>query len=159
VRTTQSGQTDAHQLPGADAAPVGPGASPQAISSSPAPSDRSPHGMTPDDQTIPTPPAAGLAEVFDHPERLGPYHILQPLGEGCMGVVYEAAQTAPVRRRVALKILKVGIDTKEVVARFEVERQGRPPAGHAGAPGTVSPGAGSVSPSSPSLRDEPSHVP
>ena len=79
--------------------------------------------MIPDDQTIPTPPAAGMAEVFDHPERLGPYRILQPLGEGGMGVVYEAEQTAPVRRRVALKILKVGMDTKEVVARFEVERQ------------------------------------
>jgi serine/threonine protein kinase/tetratricopeptide (TPR) repeat protein len=58
-----------------------------------------------------------------HPERIGPFRILQVLGEGGMGVVYEAEQSAPVRRRVALKVMKVGMDTKEVVARFEAERQ------------------------------------
>lgn len=58
-----------------------------------------------------------------HPDRIGPFKILQVLGEGGMGIVYEAEQTAPVRRRVALKIIKVGMDTKEVVARFEAERQ------------------------------------
>ena len=58
-----------------------------------------------------------------HPERIGPFKILQVLGEGGMGIVYEAEQTAPVRRRVALKIIKTGMDTKELVARFEAERQ------------------------------------
>ena len=61
--------------------------------------------------------------VLEHPERVGPYRVLQVLGEGGMGVVYEAEQTQPVRRRVALKLMKVGMDTKEVVARFEAERQ------------------------------------
>jgi tetratricopeptide (TPR) repeat protein/tRNA A-37 threonylcarbamoyl transferase component Bud32 len=60
---------------------------------------------------------------FVHPEAIGPYRILQLLGEGGMGVVYEAEQTSPLRRRVALKVMKVGMDTKEVVARFEAERQ------------------------------------
>jgi tetratricopeptide (TPR) repeat protein len=58
-----------------------------------------------------------------HPERIGPFKILQVLGEGGMGIVYEAEQMEPVRRRVALKIIKAGMDTKEVVARFEAERQ------------------------------------
>jgi tetratricopeptide (TPR) repeat protein/tRNA A-37 threonylcarbamoyl transferase component Bud32 len=62
-------------------------------------------------------------ESSEHSERIGPYRILQVLGEGGMGVVYEAEQTAPVRRRVALKVMKVGMDTREVVARFEAERQ------------------------------------
>ncbi len=56
-------------------------------------------------------------------ERIGPYRLLQRIGEGGMGVVYEAEQETPVRRRVALKIIKHGMDTKQVVARFEAERQ------------------------------------
>ena len=66
---------------------------------------------------------ASSEDVLDHPERVGPYRVLQVLGEGGMGVVYEAEQTHPVRRRVALKVMKLGMDTKEVVARFEAERQ------------------------------------
>lgn len=58
-----------------------------------------------------------------HPDRIGPYKVLQVLGEGGMGVVYEAEQTKPVTRRVALKIIKLGMDTTQVVARFETERQ------------------------------------
>lgn len=54
---------------------------------------------------------------------LGPYEIMQPLGEGGMGVVYLAAQSAPLRRKVAVKVIKVGMDTREVIARFESERQ------------------------------------
>jgi serine/threonine protein kinase len=54
---------------------------------------------------------------------LGPYRLLEPIGEGGMGVVYVAEQTHPVRRRVALKIIKPGMDSKQVVARFEAERQ------------------------------------
>jgi serine/threonine protein kinase/tetratricopeptide (TPR) repeat protein len=63
------------------------------------------------------------ASRFGDPERIGPYRLLEVLGEGGMGVVYMAEQTAPVQRRVALKIIKLGMDTKEVVSRFESERQ------------------------------------
>jgi WD40 repeat protein/serine/threonine protein kinase len=54
---------------------------------------------------------------------LGRYKLLEKLGEGGCGVVYVAEQTEPVRRRVALKVIKLGMDTKQVVARFEAERQ------------------------------------
>jgi non-specific serine/threonine protein kinase/serine/threonine-protein kinase len=59
----------------------------------------------------------------DDPERVGPYRILGVLGRGGMGVVYLADQEQPVRRQVALKLIKVGMDTRQVVARFESERQ------------------------------------
>ncbi len=55
--------------------------------------------------------------------RIGPYRLLQQIGEGGMGVVYMAEQTEPVERRVALKIVKPGMDTRQVIARFEAERQ------------------------------------
>jgi serine/threonine protein kinase len=55
--------------------------------------------------------------------RIGPYKLLQKLGEGGMGVVYMAEQERPVRRRVALKIIKPGMDSALVIARFEAERQ------------------------------------
>jgi non-specific serine/threonine protein kinase/serine/threonine-protein kinase len=54
---------------------------------------------------------------------IGPYKLLEPIGEGGMGVVYMAEQTMPVRRKVALKIIKPGMDTRQVIARFEAERQ------------------------------------
>jgi eukaryotic-like serine/threonine-protein kinase len=54
---------------------------------------------------------------------IGPYHLLQLIGEGGMGQVWLAEQKQPVRRRVAVKLIKVGMDTREVVARFESERQ------------------------------------
>ena len=54
---------------------------------------------------------------------IGPYKILDLLGEGGFGVVYLAEQTAPVQRRVALKIIKPGMDSRAVIARFEQERQ------------------------------------
>ena len=54
---------------------------------------------------------------------IGPYKLLQQIGEGGMGIVYMAEQEKPVRRRVALKIIKPGMDTKQVIARFEAERQ------------------------------------
>ncbi len=56
-------------------------------------------------------------------EMIGPYRLLQRVGEGGMGEVWLAEQTHPVRRRVALKIIKAGMDTTQVVARFEAERQ------------------------------------
>jgi|GEM_PF-160674 len=55
--------------------------------------------------------------------RIGRYKLLQQIGEGGMGVVYMAEQEEPIRRRVALKIIKVGMDTRQVIARFEAERQ------------------------------------
>jgi len=57
------------------------------------------------------------------PEVIGPYRLLKRLGSGGMGVVYLAEQTEPVRRQVALKLIKTGMDTDQVVARFEMERQ------------------------------------
>ena len=55
--------------------------------------------------------------------RIGPYKLLQVIGEGGFGIVHMAEQEQPIRRRVALKIIKPGMDTKEVIARFEAERQ------------------------------------
>jgi hypothetical protein len=55
--------------------------------------------------------------------QIGPYKLLEQIGEGGMGVVYVASQREPVRRTVALKIIKPGMDSREVVARFEAERQ------------------------------------
>ena len=54
---------------------------------------------------------------------IGPYKLLQQIGEGGFGVVYMAEQEKPVRRVVALKIIKPGMDTSQVIARFESERQ------------------------------------
>jgi serine/threonine protein kinase len=69
---------------------------------------------------LPTPPHA----LTEGPgTRIGPYKLLQQIGEGGMGIVYMAEQEQPVRRRVALKIIKPGMDSKQVVARFEAERQ------------------------------------
>ncbi|WP_129642610.1 serine/threonine-protein kinase [Peristeroidobacter agariperforans] len=55
--------------------------------------------------------------------RIGPYKLLERVGEGAMGEVYLAEQVTPVVRRVALKVIKPGMDSREVIARFEVERQ------------------------------------
>jgi eukaryotic-like serine/threonine-protein kinase len=76
---------------------------------------------TGDQQTLqieePEPVAEGPGSV------IGRYKLLEQIGEGGMGVVYMAEQEEPVRRRVALKIIKLGMDTRSVVARFEAERQ------------------------------------
>ena len=56
-------------------------------------------------------------------DRVGPYRLLERIGEGGMGIVYMAEQTEPVRRRVALKLIKAGMDSAQVIARFEAERQ------------------------------------
>ena len=63
------------------------------------------------------------SSVLERPERIGVYRILDTLGEGGMGIVYLAEQERPLRRRVALKVIKVGMDTREVIGRFEAERQ------------------------------------
>ena len=70
----------------------------------------------------PVAPEPGKAEE-ELSRFIGLYKILQKLGEGGCGVVYMAEQEKPVRRRVALKIIKLGMDTKNVIARFEAERQ------------------------------------
>ncbi|MFK7817101.1 MAG: protein kinase, partial [Planctomycetaceae bacterium] len=57
------------------------------------------------------------------PDQIGRYKILQEIGRGGMGLVYMAEQTEPVKRRVALKVIKAGMDSREVIARFEAERQ------------------------------------
>jgi serine/threonine protein kinase len=54
---------------------------------------------------------------------VGPYKLLPQIGEGGMGTVYMAEQTQPVQRRVALKIIKAGMDSRQIIARFEAERQ------------------------------------
>src|SRR5207253_2471147 len=54
---------------------------------------------------------------------IGPYKLLEQIGEGGFGVVLMAEQTQPIRRKVALKVLKPGMDTRQVIARFEAERQ------------------------------------
>ena len=76
---------------------------------------------------VPAPPQATMK--VDLPQEnavgqtIGRYKLLQRIGEGGCGVVYMAEQEEPVRRRVALKVIKLGMDTKQVIARFEAERQ------------------------------------
>ena len=78
---------------------------------------------------MPTDPGETVITIPDRPlsEKegtcIGRYKLLQRIGEGGMGVIYMAEQTEPVTRKVALKIIKLGLDTKSVIARFEAERQ------------------------------------
>jgi serine/threonine protein kinase len=68
-------------------------------------------------------PRKAVVRQLGHPEQIGPYRILECIGEGGMGIIYKAEQRQPVRRVVALKVIKLGMDTREVIARFDVERQ------------------------------------
>src|SRR5262245_33471095 len=74
-------------------------------------------------------PRAPVVMTLDEPIRerpgtvIGPYKLMEQIGEGGMGMVFVAEQTQPVRRKVALKVIKPGMDTRQVVARFEAERQ------------------------------------
>jgi serine/threonine protein kinase len=74
-------------------------------------------GLVIDRELFPAPVELNLGE------QIGPYKLLQKIGEGGMGVVYMAEQSVPVRRKVALKIIKPGADSKQVLARFSAERQ------------------------------------
>src|SRR5262249_24668235 len=78
-------------------------------------------GSDPGDGTTSSPEVDPIGEMVG--QKIGRYKILEKVGEGGCGVVYVAEQTEPVRRRVALKVIKLGMDTKQVVARFEAERQ------------------------------------
>ena len=79
------------------------------------------------DPLLDSPPSSLAATAFKGAEStgtaIGAYKLREQIGEGGMGVVYVAEQEQPVRRKVALKIIKLGMDTKEVIARFEAERQ------------------------------------
>lgn len=68
-------------------------------------------------------PAANRSSASHHPDSCGPYRILERIGEGGMGTVYVAEQREPIRRKVALKLIKWGLDTKDVLSRFELEHQ------------------------------------
>ena len=74
-------------------------------------------------------PAPALDATMDEPIReqpgtvIGPYKLMEQIGEGGMGLVFVAEQQEPIRRKVALKIIKPGMDTRQVIARFEAERQ------------------------------------
>ncbi len=69
------------------------------------------------------PPSCGLGAVVAGQVIAGRYTLLEPLGEGGMGTVYRADQTEPVKRQVALKLIKIGMDSRAVLARFDAERQ------------------------------------
>src|SRR5690606_17761069 len=58
-----------------------------------------------------------------HAREIDNYRLLEPIGEGGMGVIYRAEERGAIRRTVALKVIKLGLDTKQVIARFEAERQ------------------------------------
>src|SRR5215207_3014083 len=74
-------------------------------------------------------PPVGVAPTIDQPASesagtvIGPYKLVEPIGEGGMGAVWMAQQTDPVRRLVALKLIKPGMDSRQVLARFDAERQ------------------------------------
>ena len=84
------------------------------------------------DPFLETPPSACCVEngatadqrLSEHPgTRIGTYKLLQQIGEGGMGVVFMAEQLEPVRRKVAIKVVKPGMDSRQVIARFEAEKQ------------------------------------
>ena len=81
---------------------------------------QAPPSPTPTIRLGPLPELKGAEKAGD---RIGRYRLVEPIGEGGMGAVWLAEQTEPVRRQVALKVVKLGLDTKQIVARFEAERQ------------------------------------
>src|SRR5262245_2359835 len=88
----------------------------------------SPHAPQAGQQVSPFSPFLGVhgepALIAEGPGAvLGPYKLMEQIGEGGMGLVFVAEQQSPVRRKVALKIIKPGMDTRDVMARFEAERQ------------------------------------
>ena len=94
---------------------------------------------------------ADLGDDSNVGATIGPYRLVRRLGEGGSGIVYEAEQKVPVHRKVALKILKLGIDKRRVISRFQAERQALELMEHS----SRASGSPSTSPKmpSPSLRD------
>ena len=81
-------------------------------------------GWSPEDITVTTEGSQSLrgeqpGDIIDR------YELVEKIGEGGMGIVWRVRQSDPVRREVALKVIKLGMDTSEVVARFEAEQIGR----------------------------------
>jgi serine/threonine protein kinase/tetratricopeptide (TPR) repeat protein len=100
-----------------------------------------------DESFLKSPPSGTDITVDDTPliegpgTRIGRYKLLQLIGEGGFGVVYMAEQEKPIIRRVALKIIKLGMDTKQVIARFEAERQALAMMNHPNIAGVLDAGA------------------
>src|SRR5262245_59067245 len=77
-----------------------------------------------DQPAVDSPPTDLFRPLTERPGTvIGPYKLMEQIGEGGFGLVFVAEQHEPVRRKVALKVIKPGMDTREVVARFEAERQ------------------------------------
>lgn len=64
------------------------------------------------------------------PKRVGPFHLVRELGEGGFGIVYLAEQLEPLKRTVAMKVIKPGMDSRQIISRFEAERQTLARLGH-----------------------------
>ena len=73
-------------------------------------------------EQVDLPPTSADSQVVQPGVSIGQYKLREQIGEGGMGSVYVAEQQQPVRRMVALKLIKAGMDTKDVIARFEAER-------------------------------------
>src|SRR5262245_25493956 len=84
------------------------------------PLDRPPADLARTGAYQPEPDGPPPAAVGD---RIGPYRLMEQIGEGGFGLVFVAEQQEPVRRKVALKVIRPGMDSRQVVARFEAERQ------------------------------------
>ncbi len=82
------------------------------------------HEQEPDASQTPLNQTLNYEPIVERPgTRIGPYLLREQIGEGGFGLVFVAEQQEPVRRKVALKVIKPGMDTREVIARFEAERQ------------------------------------
>ncbi len=117
------------------------GSTPRGPAAAPAPDTEMPpdHAPVPgDDPTL----SVHRRAIAEGPgTTIGPYKLLQKIGEGGMGVVFMAEQETPIRRKVALKVIKPGMDTGQVIARFEAERQALAMMDHPNIAGVLDAGA------------------
>ncbi len=93
------------------------------VNTAPASIETTPAPIMPTAPASPLPQASAPTKAPGAPETIGNYHLLDRLGEGGMGTVYLAEQRAPVYRKVALKIIRSGLDGKQILSRFDAERQ------------------------------------